>query len=349
MDDGSPIGYLLVIFVLIIGGAYFAGAETALASVNRIRMLSNADNGDKNAKRVLYILDHFDKALTTLLIGNNIMHIGCASVATLMATKLWGEGSVGYMTIAVTIVVFLIAEMLPKRFAKACNEKFAMEVAGSLILLMKLLTPISFFFTKLSELVAKPRGDEDDEPTVTEDELYDIIENIGQEGALDEEKTELVKSALEFSDRLASDVMTPWDRVLYVRANEELDSIREKIVTHGISRWPVVNGENNVIGILQIRRFLRAYLRNGRVRLKNAMDDAHFVRADTPIDELLSTMSANKTHISIVLDCEGKTLGIITVEDILEELVGEIYDEDDKILDEDGQNEFKAPLSGVGA
>lgn len=141
MEDGSPTGYFISIFLLILGGAYFAGTEIALASVNRIRMMSYSDNGDKRATRVLYILDHFDKALTTLLIGNNIMHIGCASIATLMATKLWGEGAVDATTVVITVVVFFVSEMIPKRFAKACNERFALMVSGSLILLMKFSRP----------------------------------------------------------------------------------------------------------------------------------------------------------------------------------------------------------------
>ena len=136
MDDGSPIGYLIAIFAFILGGGYFAATEIALASVNRIRMMSYADDGNRRAKRVLYILDHFDKALTTLLIGNNIMHISCASIATLMATKLWGVGYVTLTTIVTTIVVFLVAEMIPKRFAKANSEKFSLAVAGSRVLFL---------------------------------------------------------------------------------------------------------------------------------------------------------------------------------------------------------------------
>ena len=178
MDDGSPIGYLIAIFAFILGGGYFAATEIALASVNRIRMMSYADDGNRRAKRVLYILDHFDKALTTLLIGNNIMHISCASIATLMATKLWGVGYVTLTTIVTTIVVFLVAEMIPKRFAKANSEKFSLAVAGSLLFFMKVLGPLAFIFSAISRFVSKPfKKNEEEEPTVTEDELYDIIEH----------------------------------------------------------------------------------------------------------------------------------------------------------------------------
>lgn len=330
MDDGSPIGYLISIFLLILGGAYFAGTEISLACVNRIRMMSYADNGDRRAARVLYILDHFDKALTTLLIGNNIMHIGCASIATLMATKLWGARAVPATTVATTAVVFFVSEMVPKRFAKACNERFALAASGLLLLLMKLFTPVSFVFSKLSAWVSKPFKKREEEPTVTEDELYDIIETIAAEGAIDEEKTELVQSALEFSDTFVRDVLTPWERVVRIRANATKDEILTAIRQNAHSRLPVVDDADNVLGVLLIRKYLKAHMRGEKRPLLALVEKAHSVNADMPIDDLFPVMSQNKTHLSIVRDGEGKTLGIITMEDILEELVGEIYDEDDR-------------------
>lgn len=256
MDDGSPIGYLISIFLLILGGAYFAGTEIALASVNRIRMMSHADNGNKRAARVLYILDHFDKALTTLLIGNNIMHIGCASIATLMATKLWGVKAVPATTVVMTVVVFFVSEMVPKRFAKACNERFALAVSGSLLALMKAFTPISFVFSKLSAWVSKPFKKQQEEPTVTEDELYDIIETIAAEGAIDEEKSELVQSALEFSDTTVRDVLTPWEKVVCIPVDAPDEAILSTIRENAHSRLPVVDEEGHPIGVLLIRKYL---------------------------------------------------------------------------------------------
>lgn len=330
MDDGSPIGYLISIFLLILGGAYFAGTEIALASVNRIRMMSHADNGNKRAQRVLYILDHFDKALTTLLIGNNIMHIGCASIATLMATKLWGVKAVPATTVVMTVVVFFVSEMVPKRFAKACNERFALAVSGSLLALMKAFTPISFVFSKLSAWVSKPFKKQQEEPTVTEDELYDIIETIAAEGAIDEEKSELVQSALEFSDTTVRDVLTPWEKVVSIPVDAPDEAILSAIQENAHSRLPVVDEEGHPIGVLLIRKYLKAHMRGETPALSIIMESVHFVDADMPIDDLFPVMSQNKLHLSIVRDAQWKTLGIVTMEDILEELVGEIYDEDDK-------------------
>lgn len=331
MDDGSPIGYLACIVLLLIGSAYFAGTEIALASVNRIRMMSRAANGDRRAKRVLYILDHFDKALTTLLIGNNVMHIGTASLATVMATKLWGVGSVGVTTIVTTFVVFFAAETLPKRFAKACSEPYSLMVSGPMLFLMKIMTPLTFVFSKISALASKPFKKQEEEPTVTEDELYDIMETVAEEGVIDEEKTELVQNALEFSDICARDVMTPWKNVLTINMRMPQSEILSVIQKNSHSRLPVVDAEGNVTGLLHIRKYLKAYLLHESLNIADVVDDVTFVESDKKIDDLLPAMSGRRTQIAVVVDGDGQTLGIITVEDILEELVGEIYDEDDKV------------------
>lgn len=334
MDDGSPIGYLFTIVLLILLSAMFAGTETAFASVSRIRMMSNASNGDERAKRSLWILDHFDQALTTLLICNNITHIGCASIATLMASKLWGLGSVTLVTLVTTFVLFFIAETVPKRFAKATSERFAMTMSGTLLFLMHALKPVSFLFMKLSSLVSRRlHKDAAEEPTVTEDELHDILETAAEEGALDEEKTELVQNALDFSAISAKDILTPWKDVETVQTSMRADDVLALIEKNAHSRLPVLDARGNVTGILYTRKFLRAYLQNGHsVRIRTVMDPAVFVNPDMPIDDLLPHLSARRTQIAVVRSADGTLplFGVVTVEDILEELVGEIYDEDDE-------------------
>ena len=331
MDDGSPIGYLIAILAFILGGGYFSATEIALASVNRIRIMSYADDGNRRAKRVLYILDHFDRALTTLLIGTNIMHISCASVATLMATKLWGVSYVTVTTIVTTFVVFLLAEMIPKRFAKANSEKFSLAIAGSLLFFMKILWPLAIVFTTISNFASKPfKKNVEEEPTVSEDELYDIIESIPEESEIDEEKAELMQSALEFSDTFVREVLTPWDKVVKLNIGMSGDEAMNVIKNDIHSCLPVIDESGNPVGLVQIRKFFRERYKNAFVSVKDVMDDIHFVYDGIAIDDLLTAMSNDKTHFSVVLDKEGKTIGIVTIEDILEELVGEIYDEDDK-------------------
>ena len=340
MDD-SPAGYLILIGILLLLAAYFAGAEIALASVNRIRVANRAEDGDKRAKQVIYILDHFDKALTTLLIGTNVTHAGIATLSTLLTYSLFSsieampDYAVTLSTIISTVCVFLLGEMIPKAFGKACNEKFALSIAGSLVILMKILTPISIFFSAISNWVSRPfKKKAEETPTVTEDELYDIIETFVEENNIDEETEELVQNAIEFSERTAKAVMTPWENVVYIHEKDSNEKVLELIRETMYSRLPVVNDEGWVVGTLSIRAFLKAHYKKETFNVRQIMKSATMINDSTPVDDLLSTLSANRTHIAYV-QSYGKILGVITVEDILEELVGEIYDETEEGEDND--------------
>lgn len=329
MDD-SPAGSIILFVLLMFCSGYFAGTEISFASVNRIHMMSKASNGDKSAKRVLKILDNFDEALSVLLIGNNVAHIGIATISTVIATKTWGVGSVTVATIVTTIVVFLFGEMLPKCFAHSCNEKFAQTVSGSLLVLMKILKPFSLFFTSLSALVSKPfKKHAENQVTMTEDELTEIVENISAEDGFDEDTGELVKSALKFSNSKAGDVMVSWDDVQKISMAFKTSQILEIVKESVHSRIPVVDRKGNLKGILQIRKFLKAYTKQKNVILASVLDYPYFVDFNEPIDEVLTEMSNHRRNLAIVRNDEGEIAGILTVEDILEELVGEIYDEDD--------------------
>ena len=331
-DFKSVVGLIVFFFVLLLGGAYFAGAETSLASVNRIRIMSRADNGSKSAKRVLYILDHFDEALTTILIGNNIMHIGSASLTALVAVRLsWDSAGKTATSLLTTLLVFLFAEMIPKTIAKACNERFALFVAPSLRFLMRVLYPLNFVFTSLTNGTKKLfRVKDEEEPTVSEEELKDIIETLDEEDDIDEDTADLMQSALDFTETPVGEVYVPLENVETVSIGMHPTEIVKIIERTNHSRLPVKNREGEIVGVVQIRKYLKEYLkRSGHVSLARVMDKPYYVTVGTPIDEQLAGMSKAKTHIAIVRGSDGKVLGILTVEDILEELVGEIYDEDD--------------------
>ncbi len=335
--DGSPVRYLIAIVILLILAAYFAGTEIALASTNKIRMANRAENGDRKAKTVVYVLDHFDKALTTLLIGNNVTHAGIATIATLFTYSLFSsiesmpDYAVTLSTIIATIVVFFIGEMVPKSFAKACNESFALVAAGPLVLLMKILSPISFIFSVFSDLVSRPfKKKAGETPTVTEDELYDIIETYVEENDIDKETEELVQNAIEFSDSSVKDVFTPWDKVVKIHESDSIDTIVETIKGCTFTRLPVLNDEGVVVGTMSIRTFLKRYIKEKDFDIKEILTVPVYIDDKLPVDDLLTTLSTKRTHIAYVRS--GKQiLGIITVEDILEELVGEIYDEEESI------------------
>ncbi len=333
MDEG-PAGniiYVILFFAFCLSSAYFSGTETSLASVNKIHMMSRASKGVKSAERVLKILDNFDEALSVLLIGTNVMHIGCATLATVIATKVWGTDAVAFSTVIATAIIFIFGEMLPKSFAHSCNERFAEASSGLLLFLMKLLKPFSLFFTALSGLVSKPfKNRAESQVTVTEDELSDIVENITEEDDFDEDTGKLVKSALRFSDLKAGEVMVPWEDVQKICTVYKTPEILEIVKNSVHSRIPVVDRSGKIKGILQIRKFLKTYVKlKTNIILASVMDYPYFVDAGEPIDEVLTEMSNHRRNLAVVRGDGGETVGIITVEDILEELVGEIYDEDD--------------------
>ncbi len=328
MDDNLWLN-LLILLILLLGAMYCASAEIAFASLNVIRAKKLADEGDKRAKRALYILDNFEKALTTLLIGNNITHIGFASVATLIATKLWGVGSVTYMTLVSTIIVFFVSEMIPKSYAKS-NFNYAMTISGSLVFLMKLFTPLSYFFTLISVFVSK-LFKESDNKGITEEDFYTILKTVNEEGVLQEDKQELINSAIVFDVKKVKDAYAPLDNVELVDITKPVDEIAEQIKKTKYSRLPVYRGKReNIIGILHTKQFLRAYIKKKDMKsIKELLRKTIAVNHKAPIDNVLHAMSSRRNHISLVLDDHSKVIGIITLEDILEELVGEIWDEED--------------------
>lgn len=340
MDDGS---WLSILFLIVLVGLamYFAFAETAFASVSRPRLRARQEKGDLRAKRALWVLDNFDRAITTILIGTNIVHLTAAAVVTVLVTRRWGMGAVAAGTVATTLVLFFAGEMLPKTIAKKYSERFSLGTAGSLCFFMRFFAPLSSVLTAIGQVAAKfSKGD--GEVSVTEDELYDIIEDMTDAGSLDEERGDLVQSALEFGDITVEHVLTARVDIAAVDADWEPEQITCFIRSQRHSRLPVYkNGIDNIIGVLQIRKYIKAWLAQGpALDLESLLDHAFFVPATTKVDDLLPEMSRKRVNMAVVTDAWGGVLGIVTVEDILEELVGEIWDEEDEV------EEFFQPLGG---
>ena len=334
MDDGSRLSMTpwLVAVVLLLLAAYFAVTETAIASVSRSKIKARAERGDPRAENALYILDHFDKAVTTLLICTNIVHIAAAAIVTVAVTRIWGLNAVSLSTLITTVAVFFAGEMLPKSIAKSYSERFTLSNAGTLRLLMTVFSPLSAALTAIGHAAAKlTRGDP--EISVTEDELYDLIEDMTEEGTLDEEQGDLISSALQFGDVTVESILTPRVDLTAIDIEDSPEEILAQIKQQNHSRLTVYEGSiDNIIGILQIRKYIKAYLHLGSaVDLRPLLDEALFIHQSTNIDELLPILSRRKQSLAVITDNYGGTLGIVTVEDILEELVGEIWDEDDVI------------------
>ena len=331
MDDGSRLPLISAVLLLFVA-VYFAVAETAFASTTRTRMRVAEERGDMRAREALYVLDNFDLAISAILIGTNIVHISVAALVTLAVTRRWGLGAVSVSTLITTGVVFYFGEMLPKSIAKKYSDKLALATASPLVFFMKLFRPLSRVLTAIGQAAARLTPGEA-EKSVTEDELYDIIEDMTEEGSLDEEQGDLISSALQFGDVTVENVLTPRVDLVALDMHSSHEQILDCIKACTHSRLPVYEGSiDNIVGILQIRKYIKAYLREGKhLDIQPLLDDVFFVHQSTKIDELLPVMSKRKHNLAVVTDNYGGTLGIVTVEDIVEELVGEIWDEEDVV------------------
>lgn len=323
MDSGSWTLYIFLL-LLILGGGYFAAAETAFASVNRVRLQNKADDGNEKAKTALYITEHFEDALSSILVGNNIMHIGTASLATLLAQRLWGAGAIAATTVVTTIVVFFVSEMLPKTLAGTHSDTLAMVLAPSLRFLMRILYPVSVTFTKVSHIVSKLFGSQPT-PTVTEEELVDLIDNMESDDPEAEAQTQLVQAAMAFDRKTAEQVMTPYDQAEILDEGLTPREILAFCKESRHSRVPVIRkGGTNVIGVLFLRDYIKAWMdHRDETRLRPLLRAPMLVPPDVPIDELLRTMSRRKVQLAVVGQSLSAPMGLITAEDILEELVGD--------------------------
>ena len=331
MEDGSRLPFLCAVLLLFCA-MYFAVAETSFASASRTRLRMAEERGDGRAKKALYVLDHFDQAISAILVGTNIVHVSTAALVTLGVTRRWGLSAVSVSTLITTGVVFFAGEMLPKSVAKKYSDKLALSTAGLLVFFMKLFSPVTAFLTWLGGAVSK-LAPGDVEKSVTEEELYDIIEDMTEEGSLDEEQGELISSALQFGDVSVENVLTPRVDMVALDIRSSHEEILDCIKTTTHSRLPVYEGSiDHIIGILQIRKYIKAYLREGKdLDIRPLLDEVFFIHQSMNIDELLPVMSKRKHNLAVVTDNYGGTLGLVTVGDILEELVGEIWDEDDII------------------
>ncbi|MGI5959421.1 MAG: hemolysin family protein [Massiliimalia sp.] len=324
----SAFSYVMIV-ILVALSAFFSGSETAFATVNKIRMKNLAAEGNKKAEKVLYISENYDRALSAILIGNNIVNIGTASIATVICTFWFQSNGAWVATLLSTIVVLIFGEVLPKSMAKENADRVCLAVVDILSVLMKILTPAIFFFVKLKSLVSRNHGDK--QPTVTEQELKYIIEESENEGVLEEQESELVQSALDFDEITVDEILTPRVDVVAVSEDEDVEVVKELFLNDPYSRLPVYKGTiDTIVGIIHSKDFFRAYSKDPNVNLRTLVQKPLFVPPKKRISELLKELQKLKTHMAIVTDQYGGTIGVITLEDILEELVGDIWDESDQ-------------------
>ena len=331
--DSSSIGMIVALIILVMCSAYFSATETAFTSINKIRMKTWAENGDKRAASTLAMAEDYDKLLSTILIGNNIVNISASTIATVFFTKLFFEYGPTISTVVVTIVVLIFGEISPKSLAKEFPEKVSMMSAPILKVIIKILTPLNFLVKQLKKVLSKIiRTDNDN--SITEEELVGIVNQAESEGGLDQHEGDLIRASIEFNDLDVSDILTP--RVDLIAADEEdsVEDVNALFVESGFSRLPVYHDSiDNIVGVIHQKDFYKARSR-GETMISMIKAPVLYTTINTKIFKLLRTLQQNKVHMAVVVDEYGGTEGIVTMEDIIEELVGEIWDEHDKVVED---------------
>lgn len=330
--DSSLIGMTVAIVILVMCSAYFSATETAFTSLNTIRMKTWAENGDKRAARALALEQDYDKLLSSILIGNNIVNITATTISTLLFTKIFVTYGATISTVVITIVVLIFGEISPKSVAKEFPERFAMFSAPILRVIILVLTPLNFLFSMWKKLLSKIFKPSDDDG-ITEEELMGIVDQAESEGGLDAHEGDLIRASIEFNELDVSDILTP--RVDLVAVDEEatMEEVGALFVENGYSRLPIYHETiDNIIGVVHQKDFYKARVR-GEDRLAMIKSPVVYTTPNTKIFKLLRILQMNKVHMAVVVDEYGGTEGIVTLEDILEELVGEIWDEHDEVTE----------------
>lgn len=334
--------YVAAIF-LVMGSAYFSASEMAFTAVNQIRLKNLADNKVRGARKAIYITERYDKTLSTILIGNNLVNIASTTICAYIFACLFSNPTYANIanTVIMTLIILTFGEILPKTIAKADPLKFTLRTSGLMYVIIKVLTPFSFVFLKIQNLATKKtkkNSEQANEPTVTEGELESIIDTMEEEGVMSKDNAEIMQGVLELPSRTAYDIMTPRVDVSAINYTESVKNIQDKFIQTMYSRLPVYDATiDKVIGILNQKDFFKAMLSGDKIYIKKIMTEPLFINENMKVDDIIRTMQTTKKHMGIVLDEHGGTSGIVCMEDAIEEMVGEIYDEHDTV---DDQKEF---------
>lgn len=330
----------LAIVLLMIGSAFFSSAEIAYASANKPRLKKAAEAGDRKAQWAVDISDHYDKSLCSVLIGNNLVNIASSSVATVVAMALVGDAGVAVATFVMTVLLLIFGEILPKQLGKQFCDPYSLLIAPILRAFMWITSPLVFIFMGFVEKLSHLWGGKSDETSITYDDLVTIIETVEEEGIIDEDQSELLQSAIEFDETEVQEIVTHRTELTALDINDSLSENIEIALKSEFSRIPVYDDTiDDIIGVLPVANLLKALLDEPAPDIRSLLSEAEFVPQTRKLPEALEQMRQSQNHILIVTDDYGGTLGIVTMEDILEELVGDIWDETDEIDPDIVENE----------
>ena len=347
----------LCIVLLLLGSAFFSGSEIAYTSLNKLKLKKENETPTTAQKLVNYIYNHYDHALSTILIGNNLVNIGATYIATVLAVnlaaslggRLSDNGASTIVTVAMTVLILIFGEITPKMIGSRCSEVITRLAAWTLLILMILFSPLVFLTTGIVNLFSLLwRKPDEEDVTITEEELENILDTVEDEGIIDENQTDLLQSALEFTDLDAADILTPRIDVVAFEIHDSLDYILATINETQFSRYPVYDRTiDHVVGILYVKHLLQALVDQETVRLEDLLLEAVYLPKSMKLHAIMNEFRARRTHMAMVADEYGGTLGIVTMEDVLEQLVGEIWDENDDIVNDWQQiSENRAECAG---
>jgi len=335
--------YILIVLCLM-GSAFFSGTEIAYTSLSKLKIKKDRENPTRLQKLVLFVYDHFDNALSTLLIGNNLVNIGATSVATVLAVRLadrmggriTDDTASTIVTVVMTTLILIVGEITPKMIARRCCDTISKWAAVPLMVLMILLFPavlVTSWIVKVFSLLWRKKDAQ--EVTITEEEFENILDTAEDEGVIDESETELLQSALEFTDLDAGDILTPRIDVVGFELHDSLETILETITDTQFSRYPVYERTvDHVVGILYVKHLLKELAEGREASLPELMLEPVFIPKSMKLNAIMDEFRSRRTHMAVVADEYGGITGIVTMEDVLEQLVGEIWDENDDIVND---------------
>lgn len=332
MEDS--ISSILILVLLITMSAYFSATETAYSSLNKIKLKSIANKGNKKAKLALELSEKYDSVISTILIGNNIVNIATASLATVLFTKLLGSSGVTVSTIVMTILILIFGEISPKSIAKDIPESFAIFSAPLLNVFCIILKPVNHIFCLWKKLISKVLKIQK-HSGITEDEILTIAEEAENEGGINPQQLEIIKSAIELNEQEVIEAFTPRVDMIAVKDSFSKEELLNLFIESGFSRIPVYHDNiDNVIGIINEKDLINIVVNNNNEEISSIIKPLNVIQPHMKLSHLLKVLQNNKSHMALIADEYGGTMGIITLEDILEELVGEIWDEHDKVVND---------------
>ena len=333
----------LLIFFLLLGSAFFSGTEIAYTSLSKLKMKRDCENPTTAQKLVGFIYNHYDYALSTVLVGNNLVNIGATSVATVLAVnlavrlegKITDETASTIVTLVMTVLILIIGEITPKMIARRCSETIAKLAAWPILILMILFFPVVWVTTGIVNLLSLLWKRDTQAVTITEEELENLLDTAEDEGVIDESETELLQSALEFTDLDAADILTPRIDVIGFELHDSMDYILDTIAETQFSRYPVYERTiDHVVGILYVKHLLKELVDNKDVQLTDLLLEPVYIPKTMKLHDIMDEFRVHQSHMVIVADEYGGIMGVVTMEDVLEQLVGEIWDENDDIVND---------------